>query len=317
MAGETEPSGSGEGGDARALHREGIRAALVGVMVNLGLAVLKILTGVLGNSYALIADGIESTADIFSSIVVMGGIHVSSIPADEEHPYGHGKAEPLAGVVVASLLLFAAVGIGWGSVREILTPHHAPAWYTLPVLALVMVGKEVLSRHVLRVGEALNSTAVRGDAWHHRSDALTSGAAFVGISVALVGGEGYEPADDWAALVACGVIAFNGFRLLRESVNDLMDRAVDPALVARIRRISGEVAGVRGIEKCRVRKVGLGLSMDIHVTVDGDATVRRGHEIAHAVKDHLRASDRRIVDVVIHIEPDDFLRGPETGSGGG
>jgi cation diffusion facilitator family transporter len=291
-------------------HGKGIRAAMLGVLVNLGLAVLKIGAGVLGNSYALIADGIESTADILSSFVVMGGMHISSLPPDDEHPYGHGKAEPLAGVVVSTLLLLAAAWIALGSVREILTPHHAPAWFTLPVLALVVAAKELLSRYVLKVGEDLGSTAVRGDAWHHRSDALTSAAAFLGIVIALVGGEGFEPADDWAALVACAVITFNGVRLLRESVNDLMDSSVDPSLVDRIRRISSEVEGVVAIEKCRVRRIGLELSMDIHVTVDGSASVRRGHEIAHAVKDRLKASNSRIADVLVHVEPDDLLKRP-------
>jgi cation diffusion facilitator family transporter len=291
-------------------HGKGIRAAMLGVLVNLGLAVLKIGAGVLGNSYALIADGIESTADILSSFVVMGGMHISSLPPDDEHPYGHGKAEPLAGVVVSTLLLLAAAWIALGSVREILTPHHAPAWFTLPVLALVVAAKELLSRYVLKVGEDLGSTAVRGDAWHHRSDALTSAAAFLGIGIALVGGEGFEPADDWAALVACAVITFNGVRLLRESVKDLMDSSVDPSLVDRIRRISSEVEGVVAIEKCRVRRIGLELSMDIHVTVDGSASVRRGHEIAHAVKDRLKASNSRIADVLVHVEPDDLLKRP-------
>lgn len=292
------------------LYRRGIRAALAGVVVNLVLAVIKLVTGAVGHSYALIADGIESTADILSSLVVAGGMHISALPADEEHPYGHGKAEPLAGVVVSTLLLLAAAWIAWHSISEILVPHHGPAWFTLPVLALVVIIKELLSRQILRIGEDLDSTAVRGDAWHHRSDALTSAAAFVGITVALVGGPGFEPADDWAALAACGVIVFNGVRLLRESVNDLMDTSVDVARIEEIRRLAASVEGVVAIEKCRVRKSGLGLSMDIHVTVDGGATVRHGHEIAHAVKSRLQASDQRIEDVIVHIEPDDLLKDP-------
>lgn len=295
-------------------HRKGIHAALLGVVTNIGLAAIKIAAGVVGNSYALIADGIESAADIFGSLVVMGGMHISARPADDDHPFGHGKAEPLAGVVVSSFLLLAAAWIGWNSLREILTPHHAPAWFTLPVLALVVVVKEVLSRRVLHVGEELGSTAIRGDAWHHRSDALTSGAAFLGIAVALLGGPGYEPADDWAAIAACLVITYNGGRLLRESVNDLMDSTVDPPTLARIREVAAGVEGVVAIEKCRVRKAGLDLAMEIHVTVDGGATVRRGHAIAHAVKDRLRAEDSRIVDVSVHVEPDDLLE-PSAGSG--
>jgi len=298
-------------------HQEGIRAAVAGVLVNVSLALVKIVAGVVGHSYALIADGIESTADILSSLVVMGGMHISAQPADDDHPYGHGKAEPLAGVVVATLLVAAAAWIAWGSVAEIRNPHRAPAPFTLGVLALVVVVKEVLSRRVLQVGEKLDSTAVRGDAWHHRSDALTSAAAFIGISIALLGGPGYEPADDWAALVACGIIVFNGGRLFRESVNDLMDAAVPARTLGELRAVAEGVEGVLAIEKCRVRKSGLELVMDLHVVVNGDLPVRRGHEIGHQVKDRLMAADARIVDVTVHVEPHDAPHHPQRRVRGG
>ncbi len=296
-------------------HQQGIRAALVGVLTNVFLAVTKVMAGVVGNSYALIADGIESTSDILSSMVVMGGLHISARPADDDHPYGHGKAEPLAGVGVAALLLVAAGWIAVSSVFEIRNPHHAPEPFTLVVLALVVALKEILSRRVLKVGDAIGSTAIRGDAWHHRSDALTSAAAFFGISIALVGGEGYESADDWAALAACGVIVFNGLKLLRESVNDLMDATVSPETLETVRQVAASVNGVKAIEKCRMRKTGLELSMDIHVIVDGDLTVRAGHAIAHEVKDRLLAADPRIVDVLVHVEPHDAEHGPQRREG--
>ncbi len=284
-------------------HQLGIRVALAGVLVNLLLAVVKIASGVVGHSHALVADGVESAADILSSIVVMGGLHFSAQPADSNHPYGHGKAEPMAGVVVSSLLLLAAAWIAWTSLIEIRVPHDSPAPFTLGVLAAVVVVKEYLSRRVIDVGQSVNSTAVLTDGWHHRFDALTSGAAFVGISIALLGGPGYETADDWAALVACGVIAFNGVQLFRKSADDLMDASASPEMVAEVRELAASVPGVQAIEKCRVRKTGLELSMDIHVMVDGALSVRRGHEIAHAVKDRLTGSGRRIVDVTVHIEP--------------
>ena len=297
--------------------RHGLKLAAIGMAVNVGFAVVKIAAGVLGNSYALIADGVESMADVVSSLVVLGGLTLSARPADEDHPYGHGKAEPMAGMLVALLLLGAAAWIGWSSVREIRNPHQAPEWYTLVVLALVVVSKEAWSRKVLAAGEELGSTALRGDGWHHRSDALTSLAAFVGIGIALVGGEGYEPADDWAALVACGVMGFNGVRLLQAATDDLMDRSVSSAQLARVRALAAEVEGVVAIEKCRIRRMGLGLVMDIHVTVDGGATVRRGHQIAHAVKDRLVGSNQRIDDVTVHIEPDDLARPAPPGAIGG
>ena len=190
------------------------RVPLVGVAVNTMLASLKILSGVFGNSYALIADGIESTADIVTSLVVWGGLRVAETPANERHPYGYGKAEALAGVVAALGILVAAVVIAVQAIREILTPHHLPHWSTLLVLLLVVATKESLARWTSRVGEKADSVSLQADAWHHRADAISSIAAFIGISIALVGGAGYEPADDWAALVACAVIGYSGIRLL-------------------------------------------------------------------------------------------------------
>ncbi len=283
--------------------QRGIRLSILSVLVNCLLAATKIATGIIGTSYALIADGIESSMDVFSSIVVWRGLRISVQPADAKHPYGHGKAESIAGLVVAIALLGAVVLISVQSIREIVTPHHAPAPFTLFVLLAVVLTKGVMYRVVNQAGRTLNSGALVGDAWHHRSDALTSAAAFVGISIALVGGSGYETADDWAALAACGIIAFNGFRLLLPALDEIMDASAPASVEQEIRRIAGEVRDVRLIEKCRVRKSGLGLLMDIHVMVDGDLTVRRGHEIAHEVTDRLLASDLPIHDVIVHTEP--------------
>lgn len=282
----------------------GLRLSKLALVINAALAAVKITAGVLGHSYVLIADGIESTADIFSSVVVWSGLRVAVIPADENHPFGHGKAESVASVIVSMLLLGAALLIAVESVREILTPHQAPAWFTLPVLFAVIVIKETLFRLAFRAGHSLESTALKSDAWHHRSDALTSAAAFVGISIALVGGPGYENADDWAALLACGVIAWNGLRLLRAALDEVMDAAVSPEVVAGVRKLAADVEGVLLIEKCRIRKSGLHLALDIHVVVDGGVSVRRGHDIAHQVKDRLLQSQHRINDVTVHIEPD-------------
>ncbi|MDZ7266812.1 MAG: cation diffusion facilitator family transporter [candidate division KSB1 bacterium] len=286
-----------------------MRAVLTGVLVNASLAIVKIISGVVGNSYALIADGIESTLDIFSTTVVWGGLQIAARPPDANHPFGHGKAEPLAALVVALGLLGAALGLVIQSIREILTPHHAPAPFTLLVLLLVVASKELLFRFVLRVGEAINSTAVRSDAWHHRSDVLTSLAAFIGIAIALFGGPGYESADDWATLLACAVIGGNGVRLLRQAVREVMDTAPAPALAAKIREVSKSVPGVLAVEKCRVRKSGLTYQVDIHIVVDGEATVRHGHEIAHAVKHHLCAAGLDIFDVNVHVEPGSVAAG--------
>jgi len=281
----------------------GLRLSKIALLINVLLAAAKIIGGIVGNSYVLIADGIESTADIFSSVVVWGGLRLAVKPADEDHPYGHGKAESVASIIVALLLLGAAFLIAVQSVHEILTPHRAPAWFTLPLLLVVIAVKETLFRFAYREGSALESTALKGDAWHHRSDALTSAAAFVGIAIALIGGPGYESADDWAALLACGVIAWNGLRFLRSALDELMDASVSPETVAQVRQLAADVDGVVVIDKCRIRKTGLHLALDIHVVVDGSLTVRRGHEIAHQVKDQLLQSPHRINDVIVHIEP--------------
>jgi cation diffusion facilitator family transporter len=283
--------------------QKGLMTAGVGMAINMVLAIIKIVAGVLGNSYALIADGIESTTDIVSSLVVWTGLKVSSLPPDENHPYGHGKAESISAIIVAAALFGAAVLIAVQSVREIVTPHHAPAWFTLVVLALVIVTKEVLYRFVLKVGHELTSTAVKGDAWHHRSDAITSAAAFIGISVALIGGEGYAVADDWAALLACAIIPFNGFRIFRAALDEIMDAAVPAEVQATVRK-EAEIQGVIRIDECRIRKSGLGLFIDIQVRVDGNLTVRQADGIAEEVSRRLKASRLSVGGVMVHVEPE-------------
>jgi cation diffusion facilitator family transporter len=276
---------------------------LVGMAVNAALAGLKIIGGVFGNSYALIADGIESTADIVTSLVVWAGLRVAEQPADERHPYGYGKAEALSGVVAALALLAAAAMIAVQSVYEILTPHHLPHWSTLVILLLVIGVKWWLARWVGAVGRDVESTALEGDAWHHQSDALTSAAALIGISIALIGGPGYEPADDWAALAACLVIVYSGVRLLRRALGDVLDAAPPKDFEARVRDMAAAVEGVLAIEKCRIRKSGTRYFVEIHVEVDPLATVRRGHDIATQVRHDLRQAEPRIADALVHVEP--------------
>jgi cation diffusion facilitator family transporter len=281
----------------------GANLALVGIAVNAVLAVIKITAGVAGHSYALIADGIESTLDIFGSLVIWFGLKVAAVPPDDEHPYGHGKAEPMASILVALMVMGAGLGLAIESIREIVTPHHAPKPFTLIVLVLVVVVKETLFRKVIHAGEQIGSGAVKTDAWHHRSDAITSIAAFIGISIALIGGPGWEPADDWAALLACGLIFYNGWRLLKPALQEAMDTAPGPELIEAVRGIAAKVSGVAEVEKCRIRKMGLEYYVDIHVGVNAGLTVREGHRIGHAVKDAIRAAQPEIADVLVHIEP--------------
>jgi cation diffusion facilitator family transporter len=285
------------------LADQGIRTTFVGIITSFILAMIKGLAGYFGNSYALIADAIESTSDVFTSIIVLTGLRIAKKPADHNHPYGHGKAEPIAGILVAAALFFAALVIVVQSIHEIITPHHAPAPFTLIVLILVVITKEILFRYVIKVGKSVDSIAVKNDAWHHRSDAITSGAAFIGISIALIGGEGYESADDYAALLASGVIIFNAYRLFKPALYELTDAAPPPYVIVNVREAASKIPGVLAIDKCFVRKMGLEYFVDIHVIVNGKITVYEGHDIAHAVKDGLIEKYPKISDVLVHIEP--------------
>lgn len=289
--------------------RVGVRTALMGMAINAGLALIKGVAGALGNSYALIADAIESAADVVTSFVVLLGVRMAGKPADANHPYGHGKFEPLAAAVVSLTLLGAAVLITVESVREILTPHHAPAPFTLGVLVAVIVIKELLARYVGGAANSIGSVAVKTDAFHHRADAITSGAAFIGISVAVFGGEGFEMADDVAAVVAAVVIAINALILLRPALSELIDTAPAPEIAQTIRDIALKVPGVLGTHKCRVRKVGFVYFVDLDVLCDPEESIRHGHEVAHNVGEAIHSALPAVAKVLVHVEPaDDFGR---------
>lgn len=279
------------------------QAAAWGVIVNLLMVATKLTGGLLGHSYALIADAIESTVDVFASLVVWAGVRVTARPPDELHPYGYGRAEPLTVAVVALMLLGAAFGIAISAVHEIVTPHHSPAPWTLAVLAGVVLVKEVLFRRVLNVAETTSSTAVEADAWHHRSDAITSAAAFLGILIAIWGGPGWEAADDWAALVAAAIIALNGVRFLRSAVSELMDREPDPQVRQTIVTVAEAVPGVLAIEKLRVRKVADALIADLHVQADPQLSLKAAHDLSGRVKSELRQAVPPLREVLIHMEP--------------
>jgi cation diffusion facilitator family transporter len=297
---------SGPNAHARAAQRarESAQIVLRGMALNAVLAALKFAGGIFGHTYALIADGAESLLDILSSLLVWAGFKVAAQPPDADHPYGHGKAEPLAALAVAVIIFVMAGWVGWHAIHEIITPHQGPAWWTLVLLAGVIVTKALFSRRVGAIGEEVGSTALGVEALHHWSDAMTSAAAFVGIAIALVGGPGWETADDWAALFACVIISFNGVGMLSKALGDVMDTAAPAKFENEIRALALLVPGVRALDKVRVRKSGLSHLVDIHVRVEGSLTVREGHDIAHAVKDALIASaPHGISDVSVHIEP--------------
>ena len=220
--------------------KHGIRATQTGMVANVGLVLLKLLAGLLGNSYALVADAIESSTDVVSSLVILGGLRITDRPPDDEYPYGYGKAEAIAAAIVATTLISAAICIIVVAVTELGEPRPAPAGFTLVILAVVIIGKEILFRRVSAVGQETGSIAVMTDAWHHRIDALTSATAAAGIAVALLGGPGWESADNWAAIAAALIMILNGIRLLRAAIDELMDRTPQTELVEKIAQAAAQ-----------------------------------------------------------------------------
>jgi cation diffusion facilitator family transporter len=285
----------------------GTKSTLLGIFVNLGLGLAKCSAGLLGNSFALVADGLESITDVLSGLVVYFGLKVAVKPPDANHPYGHGKAEPIAAVVVSLALMAAAFGIIYEGIREITAPHPAPAPYTLVVLAGVLIIKGLLFRRVQSVGESIGSLAVKSDAWHHKSDALTSAFAFVGISIAILGGPGWEAADGWAALCAALVILYNAWKQLRPAILELGDVAPDTTMEAQVRQIAGQVPGIIGLDKCFVRKMGLTYYVDLHIVVRGEMSVREGHRLSHKVEDEVLRALPHVAEVLVHVEPEEEL----------
>ncbi|WP_046745915.1 cation diffusion facilitator family transporter [Kordia zhangzhouensis] len=286
-------------------EKTAIRTTYFSIIGNTCLALIKGIAGIFGNSYALIADAIESTTDIFSSLLVLFGLTYAKRPADENHPYGHGKIEPLITFLVVTFLVVSAIVIAYESIQNIQTPHEVPESWTLYVLGGIILWKEISFRIVYKKGKETHSSSLKADAWHHRSDAITSVMAFIGISVALIFGKGYENADDWAALLASFFILYNSYLIFRPALGEVMDEHLYDDLLEVIREESVKVDGVLGTEKCFIRKAGMKYHVDLHAIVDGKKTVKEGHEISHSLKNHLKEKIPSLINVLIHIEPDD------------
>lgn len=280
-----------------------IRSTQIGLLVNAALAIVKLIAGIAGNTYALVADAVESTADIFASLIVWGGLRVASRDPNEEYPFGYGKAESVAAAVVSMMLLAASLGIAFEAIREIRTPHNTPAPWTLLVLVGVLLVKFVLFRRTLRIGSEARSTAARADAWHHASDAVTSAAAFIGISIALWGGPGWEQADDWAALFASAVIFYNGVLLVRPAMHDLMDRMPGSDVLEPVRTAASGIPRVLAVEKLSARKAGMVYYVDIHVQAHPAMSLRDAHELSGEVKSTIRRAVPGVAGVLVHMEP--------------
>tara|TARA_R110002126_G_scaffold1684_1_gene10003 strand:- start:5502 stop:6371 length:870 start_codon:yes stop_codon:yes gene_type:complete len=286
-------------------EQSAIKTTYFSIAGNLALAVIKGLAGLFGNSYALIADAIESLTDTLSSFLVLIGLKYAKKPADENHPYGHGKIEPLVTFIVVAFLVTSATLIAYESVVNIRTPQQTPESWTLIVLVFIILWKEISYKIVIKRSRETHSTSLKADAWHHRSDAITSIVAFFGISIALIFGEGYETADDWAALLASGFILYNSYLIFRPALGEIMDEHLYDDLIEEIRTLSLTVDGILGTEKCFVRKTGMKYHVDLHAIVDGDISVKEGHHLAHKLQDTLKQEIPNIELVLIHIEPND------------
>lgn len=280
-----------------------IKTTYFSIAANAGLAIIKGLAGFFGNSYALIADAIESTTDIFSSVLVLFGLKYANRPPDKNHPYGHGRAESLITFLIVGFLIISATIIAYESIQNIGTPHELPKLWTLFVLAPIIIWKEISFRLVSKKAKEINSSSLKADAWHHRSDAITSVAAFIGISIALFFGKGYESADDWAALFASFFILYNAYLILRPALGEIMDEQLYDHLVEDIRRVAMTVDGIVDTEKCLIRKAGMKYHVDLHAIVDANITVKHGHDIAHLLKDRLHKDLPQLGQILIHIEP--------------
>ncbi|NJB81816.1 cation diffusion facilitator family transporter [Wenyingzhuangia aestuarii] len=284
-------------------HQKAIKTIYFSLLGNILLAIIKGAAGIIGNSYALVADAIESTSDVFSSLLVLFGLKYAKKPADENHPYGHGKIEPLITFIVVVLLVSSAIIIAYKSIINIQTPHKTPKTWTLYVLGIIILWKEISYRIVLRNSHKTNSSSLKADAWHHRSDALTSVAAFIGILIAIYFGKGFENADDWAALIASFIIIYNAYQIFRPALGEIMDEHRYDDLIENIRIISNKVPGIMGTEKCFIRKAGMHYHVDLHARVNGTKSVTEGHQISHLLKDTLHEEIPNLGNILIHIEP--------------
>jgi len=282
-----------------------IRTAYFSIISNASLAIIKGLAGFFGNSFALIADAIESTTDIFSSLLVLFGLKYAKRPADENHPYGHGKIEPLITFMVVAFLVTSATIIAYESIQNIQTPHKTPKSWTLIVLGCIILWKEISFQIVIKKSKETSSSSLKADAWHHRSDAITSVMAFLGISIAIIFGEGYETADDWAALLASLFILYNSYLIFRPAIGEIMDEQLYDDLLIEIRGKSIKVPGVLGTEKCFIRKAGMKYHVDLHAIVNSQISVKEGHHIAHVLKDYLLKEIPNLGHILIHIEPNE------------
>ena len=281
----------------------GQRVALAGMVVSAALAVIKILTGLAGHSTAVVADGLESAGDVLASGFVLFGLTMAAVPADENHPYGHGRIETLTGLVIGLVLVGGGALISWSSIRRIGMPREPLAAYVIAPLVLSLAAKTGLAAMKFRYGKRLNSDALRADAWNDAMDSVSATAALIAVALTLTGDARFAEADRYGGFVVGMIVIAAGLRVSRETAMQLMDTMPSEALIAEIRAGAMSVPGVAGVEKCYARKTGLKYHVDLHLEVDPEMTVRTSHLLGHQVQ--LRITERLdwVADVLVHVEP--------------
>lgn len=285
------------------LYRDATRAAWIGLIINLSLGAVKLVGGIIGQSFALMTDAVNSLADSFATIVVLVALRVAQRPANATFPYGHSRAEGIAASNVALIIALTALMVGWEAIHRLTQEHDVPPVWTLWIAGSNIIIKEVLYRYKTRVGRRTGSAAIIANAWDHRADALCAMAVLIGLMVVRWGGPNYLWADEVAALIVVAAILWSSVELFRRSASELMDAQADQGFVDQIRRTANDVPKVCGVEKLWVRKSGLEYFVDIHLEVAPDLTVAAGHDIGHAAKSRLLSTFPAIRDVTVHLEP--------------
>lgn len=273
------------------------------MLVSGGLALIKIFAGVWGHSTAVVADGLESAADVFASGFVLFGLTIAAKPADREHPYGHGRVETLTGLVIGMALIAGGIAISYGSIRQIGQPHDTLATFVIGPLILSLAAKTGLAAIKFRYGRQMASAALTADAWNDAMDTVSAAAALVAVGLTLSDPARFAEADRYGGCVVGAIVVLAGLRVAHEASLQLMDTMPAGQMIEQIRAAAMSVEGVRGVEKCFARKTGLKYHVDLHLEVDPEMTVRQSHGLAHDVRERIMERLPWVADVLMHVEP--------------
>ena len=283
--------------------RIGQRVALGGMIVSSGLAVVKIITGLMAGSTSVVADGLESAGDVLASGLVFLGLTLAAKPADWNHPYGHGRAETLTGLLVGLMLLGAGAAISGHALLRAGDVHPPPAAYAIwPLIASIGI-KSALCGVKFRFGKKIGSTSLAADAWNDAVDIVSGVTALAAVGLTLYDPQRFLAADHYGGFAVGVIVIFTGLRVTRDTGLQLMDTMPSERMMQTIREVAHQVSGVEGVEKCFARKTGLQYHVDLHLEVDPEITVRSSHNIAEQVRNRIRREVDWVADVLVHVEP--------------